>query len=228
LATKSNGTVLSRIHPAVLQQAYSLRDQVLLALGEGQRPGQKVVLTSCHRGEGVTTVAVSLAVALGLADKWPVLLCDTNVHRPGLRRFVAQETGPGLVDVMAGECELGKAVQATVIPTLKILTAGSRRMHPSELIESPYQDVPFRDLLPGLEHEYRFIIFDAPPVLDHSATSLLGAMADGTILVIEAERERYEVAQLAVRLLRSAGARLLGAVLNKRQFHIPGFLYRRL
>jgi len=219
----------SKIHPEMLRICYTLRDRVLLALNaKAGAPARAVVVTSCHRGEGVTTAAVSLAAALGMAGRWQLVLCDANSEAPGLASAIGQQEEPGLTDVVAGESDLKRALRNTVIPGLKVLTAGSRKMLLSEMIESPFQDVPFKRLLDALRQDYAFVIFDAPAVLDCSATLNLAAMADGTILVLEAEREPYEVARMATDLLKSARAKVLGAVLNKRQFHIPGFLYRSM
>jgi len=223
----TNSEFLSKVNPEMLRHAYNLRDQVLLALDGDEAAGGKLVLTSCHPQEGVSTTAVALASALALANRWQVLLCDVNVDRPGLQRFIATEAARGLTDALAGECEPDEAVQPTPLPALHVLTAGSHRMHPSDVFSSGAR-VPFRDILERLAQRFQFMVFDAPPVLEYSATSVLAAMADGTILVIEAERERYEAAHSALRLLRSAGATVIGAVLNKRRFHIPGFLYRHL
>jgi Mrp family chromosome partitioning ATPase len=51
---------------------------------------------------------------------------------------------------------------------------------------------------------------------------------DGVVLVIEAERVRTPVIERAVDTLQDCGANVLGAVLNKRRFPIPRFLYKRL
>ncbi len=68
--------VLTRVDPALMRHALALRDRVLLALGEESGSGRALTVTSCHRGEGVTTVAASLAAAFGAPGSWQVLLCD--------------------------------------------------------------------------------------------------------------------------------------------------------
>jgi Mrp family chromosome partitioning ATPase len=51
---------------------------------------------------------------------------------------------------------------------------------------------------------------------------------DAVILVIEAEKTRWEVARKAKEELEKAGATILGAVLNKRKYYIPRSIYRRM
>jgi Mrp family chromosome partitioning ATPase len=51
---------------------------------------------------------------------------------------------------------------------------------------------------------------------------------DGLILVVQANRTRWEVARSATRDLESAHIRVLGAILNKQQFIIPEAIYKWL
>ena len=139
-----------------------------------------------------------------------------------MERALRLAPGPGLAEVLAGECELKDAARPSNIAGLHVLSAGDDRKELGEAFEM--QDVGA--LMDSVREQYAFAILDAPPVLDSSATVMLAGASDGVILVIEAERERWEVAQRAVVLLKSARAAVLGVVLNKRQFHIPGFLYR--
>jgi Mrp family chromosome partitioning ATPase len=53
-------------------------------------------------------------------------------------------------------------------------------------------------------------------------------MMDGVVMVVKAEGVRGEIVMRMKDLLLEINARILGAVLNKRRFYIPGWLYRRL
>ena len=56
----------------------------------------------------------------------------------------------------------------------------------------------------------------------------LSKLADGSVMVIEAERTRAPVAAECKRLIEDGGGRLLGAVMNRRRLYIPDYLYRLL
>ena len=56
----------------------------------------------------------------------------------------------------------------------------------------------------------------------------LGQIADGLVLVLEANATRRESALRIAETLRATQIRVLGAVLNKRTFPIPEGLYNRL
>jgi succinoglycan biosynthesis transport protein ExoP len=86
----------------------------------------------------------------------------------------------------------------------------------------------FADLLKRWTGTYKAVVFDMPPVWDGQFSARLAGQVDGVILVVEAEKVRWEVARQAKEFLMQGHARLLGVVLNKRQFHIPDWMYRRL
>ena len=75
---------------------------------------------------------------------------------------------------------------------------------------------------------YDCILFDCPPLLEAPETEVLLRQTDAFILVVEAERTRWEVVQRAMRIAKRADAQLLGTVLNKRKRHIPESVYRLL
>ena len=56
----------------------------------------------------------------------------------------------------------------------------------------------------------------------------MASKADAGVLVVEAERIRREVIQRSIGTLEDLGANILGVVLNKRRYPIPGFIYRML
>ena len=47
-------------------------------------------------------------------------------------------------------------------------------------------------------------------------------------MVIEAEKTRWEVFNSARQRMENSAAKILGAVLNKRQMHIPDWAYNKL
>ena len=56
----------------------------------------------------------------------------------------------------------------------------------------------------------------------------LAAQTDGTILVVRAARTKREVVQRALETMGKFQGRVLGAILNRQQYVIPEFIYRRI
>jgi len=79
-----------------------------------------------------------------------------------------------------------------------------------------------------LRNDFDLIVIDCPPAGELDETLLVSQVADGFLLVLEAERIRKQVAQRVKQRLEQGNAKLLGVVLNKRKNHIPEWLYRRL
>jgi len=115
-------------------------------------------------------------------------------------------------------------IQPGPLPNLSILPAGNGLDNLSVLVESG----KFTDLLNSWRDQFAYVIFDAPPLQEDMGAVSLSRLMDGVILVVEAERTRWEVAQQAKAFLLRAQAPVLGVVLNKRQLPIPQWLYRTL
>jgi non-specific protein-tyrosine kinase len=59
------------------------------------------------------------------------------------------------------------------------------------------------------------VIFDSPPLLPVTDAAVLSSFLDGTLLVIDASHARRRVVRMGRETLTRAGARALGAVLNR-------------
>jgi Mrp family chromosome partitioning ATPase len=75
---------------------------------------------------------------------------------------------------------------------------------------------------------YDWIVLDCPPVTVYPDAVNLSAASGTGVLVIQAEKTRLEVVEEANSILQDSGLDLLGAVLNRRKYHVPEFIYRRL
>jgi Mrp family chromosome partitioning ATPase len=69
---------------------------------------------------------------------------------------------------------------------------------------------------------------DSPAVQRSSAGILVAPLADITLVVVEAESTRAPVIQNLVRRIEAGGGAVFGAVLNKRRFFIPRFVYSKI
>jgi Mrp family chromosome partitioning ATPase len=94
--------------------------------------------------------------------------------------------------------------------------------------EKEFSAAWLRHRLSDLRREFDYTIIHAPAVGAFSETGLLAHLADGVVLVLNAERTRRIAAQHARDVLRAADARLIGAVLDQKRFPIPEAVYRRI
>ncbi len=175
------------------------------------KPAPKVVgVTSCTRGEGVSTVAERLAAHAAGSTGLPILLIDVVNSLAASGRAFAGHEALGLSDLLAGEADPSECIQQSSIDNLFILGGGSD-------VSSGANFAPARvaEVLQSLRADFEFIVLDLPTVSDVSICLSLAGALDGVLLVVEAERVRGPIVERCKRQLDEASAHLLGVVLNK-------------
>ncbi|WP_161626464.1 polysaccharide biosynthesis tyrosine autokinase [Acidipropionibacterium thoenii] len=191
-----------RIHAALIHQT-------------AQRPATdqdhfRLLVTSPGSGDGKTTVAANLALtAAGLGRR--VLLIDANLRRPQLASGLGLAESEGLIGVLNGRAGLEGAIRHDDASGLDILPAGGIATDPAELLTSE----SMRTLLAALTPRYHLVILDTPSTLGVADADLLAPLADGTVVVVNADRTRRGTLLEALSSLDSAGNTVLGLVLNQ-------------
>ena len=208
----------------ITQSFAALLTNFLHALNRTGPPSSLIAVTSCYAGEGVTSVAANLALALAHQTSGRLLLVDANLRDPAVAALCGVPESPGLAEVLDQGPTGLVSLQPGPLPNLSILPAGHGANNLSALVESG----KFIDVLKAWRNQFAYVIFDAPPLQEDLGAVSLSRLMDGVILVVEAERTRWEVAQQATASLLRVQAPVLGAVLNKRQMPIPPWLYRTL
>jgi hypothetical protein len=82
--------------------------------------------------------------------------------------------------------------------------------------------------LSELRNEFEYTVIHGAVAGISSEAEVLGRLADGIILVLEAHSTRRATARKIKQTLEGAQARILGTVLSERRFPIPDRIYRRL
>jgi hypothetical protein len=85
-----------------------------------------------------------------------------------------------------------------------------------------------REHLKAIRQRFGFALIDCPSMRESSAILSMGRASDGVILVVAAGTTRRDEVGHAQRVLEASSANLLGFVLNKRTYPVPGFLARFL
>jgi len=203
----------------VLREMGTLRVHLESALTE--RTPRTVMLVSAQGGEGTTTVATQLATTLARDGALRVLLVDAHGRRPALSKWIA-------TDAQRRGSTIAKRKPAPVEPEP---AAEQMRLLPLAEEHWTASGIPapsMRQILDSVEADFDWIVVDGPPVLESPDVAALAVVADGVVMVVQAGRTKRPVLARAVDLLRKAGARVLGTVLNRRRLEIPGFIYRRI
>ncbi len=184
------------------------RDEIYLRAG--LTPGV-IAVVSARRGEGRTSVAAGLAEAFSRSVRKPVLLVDFDLARPCLHSLLGVPLAPGVSDVLRGDCQAQNALRPIDNGAVHVLTAGSEAEDAGVLLASEATS----RLLEHLRDQAAVVIIDAPPLEEGVRTRLLIAAADGTVLVVRADRTAARDALDASAVLSSArGTHVLGVIVN--------------
>lgn len=167
-----------------------------------------IVITSSEPGEGKSITSGNLALCLAQEDK-KVILIDCDLRKPSLHKKFKVSNLVGLSDVLIGKEDLTTATHRHN-KNLSLLTSGKIPPNPSEMLSSKAME----SLLKILKDNFDYVILDTPPVQAVTDSQILSTKADGTILVIRAERTKKESVQNGINLLRKVNANIIGTVLN--------------
>jgi capsular exopolysaccharide synthesis family protein len=172
-------------------------------------PSRSIMITSAVPGEGKSTTAINLAVAMAEGSS-RILLIDADLRRPSAARYLGLEGAVGLTTVLIGEAAVEDVIQSWG-GSIDVLPAGQIPPNPSELLDS----AAMSGLLRRLGASYDTILLDTSPLLPVTDAAALSRFVDGALLVVGCQTvHRNQVAD-ALGSLAAVDARVLGLVLNQ-------------
>ena len=191
-------------HASAQARAFRLLRHRLLAQGDPH----VLVVTSAEAGEGKTTCATNLALALADETMARVLLVEGNLRRPALAEVFGFEPADSFVRRLVD--------QRHASPPYGVAGIRGTRLHVAALPSGRPREARFDRLLLGvtlqeLRSAYDYVIIDAGAVLESADANVMGECADGVILVTRAGMSRKRALEQAKLALHPA--RLLGVVL---------------
>jgi len=184
------------------------------------------MITSALQGEGKTTTAANLALAL-VENGASVLVIDADLRRPRLAEVFGLESAAGLSDVLVGRAEPDDVIQPWGAGGLHVLPAGRIPPNPSELLGSE----TMRMLVEDFEQRFDIVIIDAPPLLPVTDASVLSALCGGVVVVAAARRSRRQHLRAALDRLERIEARAVGLAVTMipvrrgKMFSVGGYGY---
>ena len=197
-----------------------------LQMVNAERRAQVILVTSAVEGEGKTTTAANLALALARSGRRTALV-EFDLWRPALHRVFGFKSRQGLADVLLGRAAVrdvivraetgGVVAEANAgnggdpgIGLLRVLPAGVSPSHPSDLIALP----ALNDVLALLRVEEEVVIIDAPPLVQGGDGIVLAAKADAVLVVTRLGGVRREALQELRRRLADIPVPALGVAVT--------------
>jgi capsular exopolysaccharide synthesis family protein len=194
--------------PAELEPYRVLQTNLNLTLKPGQ--SHAMVISSAGPGEGKSTTLQRLARLMGEAGE-RVVLIDSDLRRPTQHRIAGRPKEPGLSDLLSANKTLDEVVQKAISPGLDFIPSGSGAGFTLSLIYA----ARLRELIATLRGRYDRIIFDSPPVIGVSDTSVLVSAVDSVVLLVQYRRNPQTMVLRAQQIIGSLKTPLVGVVLNQ-------------
>jgi len=214
--------VARRLGDTTREEVAKLVQRVFSLSGNGIAP-RAVAFCGVEHGDGASWMSAQAARAVAELGNNTVCAVDINLRAATLHTHLGTANRAGLTDALRQTGSIKNFLECTSLSNLWILPAGgSAHSHPLLVSDR------CRERVAELRAEFDFLIFDAPPAAHSNDAAVLGRLLDGVVLVVGAGSTRREAARKAKETLEKGQVRLLGTVLNKRQFPIPNALYRRL
>jgi polysaccharide biosynthesis transport protein len=221
---KENGLVM--LADPASGEAESFRVlRATLDFANAEHGSRTIMITSAVNGEGKSTTAANLAVALARAGR-RVVLVDADVGKPHLHRLFSLDERPGLTDLELGDTKLEEALHPISLTeetfelghsigrmdrvgSLEVLPGGSALQDPDEL---GFEDAVGR-IIQRLRDRADIVLVDAPPLLMGHAIAL-SAHVDAVVVVLRLKTLRTSALQDLSRILEASPATKLGFILT--------------
>ncbi|WP_449372209.1 polysaccharide biosynthesis tyrosine autokinase [Arthrobacter psychrolactophilus] len=169
-----------------------------------------VLVTSSLPGEGKSTTATNLAIAIAESGQ-SVALIDADLRRPMVATYLGLESHAGLTTALIGQADVQDLMQPWGKHELHVLTSGRIPPNPSELLGS----AEMKQLILRLEQAFDSVIIDAPPLLPVTDSAVLAQQVGGVVLVVGCHTAKRPQVEKAIAALELVNADVLGVVLNR-------------
>lgn len=180
-------------------------------------------ITSSIHGEGKTVTSVNLAIVMAHdLNGRKILLIDADMRKGRIAQYMGLGKGPGLSDILKGEVEPEACFVSPKIKNLTVIPAGKVPKNPAELLGSK----KMKSLLESLKSSFDYILIDTPPVTPVADPCIVGAIADGVIMVVQAGRTQRDMIKHIKDRLVQAHANVIGYIVTNVEYHLPHYLYR--
>ncbi|MDP9301474.1 MAG: polysaccharide biosynthesis tyrosine autokinase [Actinomycetota bacterium] len=191
-------------------EAYrTLRTNLLAVCRESK--AKTILITSARQGEGKTSTAANLAVALAQAGR-SVVLVSADLRNPRVHAVFGIGNEQGLGQVLDGTLPLDDAIVETDLPDLRILPSG-----PVDAVDEPVELLQSERMAEVLQECCRsdFVVVDGPPIFPVADSLVLADLVDGVLFVTDAQSSTQASVAQSRRQIHQVGGRILGGILNR-------------
>ncbi|GGG95918.1 polysaccharide biosynthesis tyrosine autokinase [Staphylococcus pragensis] len=191
----------------VSEKVRGIRSNIMFS---GVEEIKSIIVTSEKPAAGKSILSANIAITYAQAG-YKTLIIDGDMRKPTQHYHFETSNYDGLSNLIIGKSDFDKAIRATRVENLDLLTSGPVPPNPSELIASKQ----FEKILEKLGDIYDFILIDTPPVISVTDAQVYLRNVRDCVIIIDSERNNKNELKKAKQLIDQADGHLLGAVLNK-------------
>jgi capsular exopolysaccharide synthesis family protein len=174
--------------------------------------------------EGTSTIAREFARITATQIRKSVLLLDADRHHATQRHFFAIQKGDGWIDALVKATCVDDAIYQIGKSKLYVSPSCNSSTFTPEIFDLPR----FESFWSNLRDRFDLILVDSPPLTVSPDGLAIASRVDGVILVLEADKTRWQTAKSVKDSITRVGGKILGVVLNKRRYYIPQSIYNLL
>lgn len=177
---------------------------------EMQKNEKKVLLvSSAVPGEGKTTVAANLALALAQKGS-KTLLVDCDLRNPSIAGVLGEKGTRGLSDYLRGNHSVSDFIRPTKTENFFAVYGGRPVSNAAELLATEKA----REFISEARNAFDYIILDTPPCSLLADAAELSVLADCALLTIRQDYASKSQILEGIQLLSDDDLPLIGCVLN--------------
>ena len=173
------------------------------------REKKVLLVSSAIPGEGKTTVAANLAMALAQKGK-RTLLVDCDLRNPSVAKVFNQRDIPGLAAFLTGKEKAQNVIHRQQLKNLYVVYGGPSVSNAAELLAK----AETRYFIKASRNVFDYIILDTPPCSMLADAAELADLADCALYTIRQDYAPKDRILDGAQLLSDSGLPLIGCVMN--------------
>lgn len=189
------------------------------------KPEKKVIqFIGSRKDEGTSTIVRELAMVTANNFGKSVLLLDADIYKPVQHHFFNIVPEYSFIETFRDDKSAKNGLYKIAESSLFMSQFSKNYNYASNFFNMSGN----QDIWKNLKQQFDFIFIDSAPASICLTGLPVFKNVDGIVLVVEAENTRWQVVENIKENILKNGGNVIGTVLNKRKYHIPDFIYKKL
>ncbi len=176
------------------------------------------------QGEGASTIVREFARVAATRIGMSVLLLDADRLQPSQHLHFKVTSGYTWQEAIRDGESPEKVLHRVGETSLFLGPSANTNAYTPEIFDSPR----FAGFWETLWQQFDLILVDSPPLGSSPDGLAIAPRVSGVVLVVEAEKTRWQIVRNSKERITKVGGNVLGIVFNKRRYYIPELIYKHL